>query len=166
MATQAQRQAAKKNIRKAQPAWKSRSSRQRARAQPQGRQRSKPGTTGEGRYFHVAVRPKTGFATFRTQDVGRPGHVQRVAGKRRSGSWDTVTWLISKEDAHVSHGVLVPDTSEARKVLKELGSRPSHLRGDRFKAKPRRNVPEREKPTPAQRKARRANIKKPHAARR
>jgi hypothetical protein len=166
MATQKQREAARRNIRKAQAAWQSLSPRQRSRAQPEGRQRRQPGTGGAGEYYHVAVRPKTDFVTFRTQDVGDPGHIQRVAGKRGSGSWDTVKWLISKEDAHVEAGRLVGDTQEARKVLGTLGSEPEHVKGDLFQAKPRRNVPEREKPTPAQQRARRENIKKAQAARR
>jgi len=165
MATVKQREAARKNVRKAQAAWKSMSPSQHARAQPEGRARKKPGTAGGGNYYHVAVRPKTDFVTFRTQDVGDPGHVQRVAGKRQSGSWDTVKWLISKEDAHVEGGKLVPDTEDARDLLAKLGSEPVHVRGDVFQAKPRRNVPEREKPTPAQRRARLANIKKAQAAR-
>jgi hypothetical protein len=165
MATEKQRKAARQNIRKAQAAWQSMSHRQRARAQPEGRKRQKPGTGGEGDYFHVAVRPKEDFVTFRTQDVGEPGHIQRVADKRRSGSWDTVKWLISKEDAHVEAGKLVPDTEEVREVLAKLGSEPEHVKGDTFEARPRRNIPEREKPTPAQQRARRANIKKAQATR-
>src|SRR5437016_4312189 len=164
MATQKQREAARKNIRKAQAAWKSMSRGQHARAQPEGRGRQKPGTGGKGDYFHVRVRSKEGFVTFRTQDVGDPGHVQRVAGKRKSGSWDTQQWLISKEDAHVAHGHLIPDTTEARQVLAKLGSKPVHVKGDVFQAKPRPNVPERDKPTPVQQRARRANIKKAQAA--
>src|SRR5438128_1668597 len=101
MATEKQREAARKNIRKAQAAWKAMSHRQRAQAQPEGRARKKPGTGGTGDYYHVGVRPRKGFVMFRTQDVGEPGHIERVAGKRQSGSWDTVKWLISKEDAHV-----------------------------------------------------------------
>src|SRR5919204_6414091 len=104
MATTKQREAARRNIKKAQAAWKSMSHQQHARAQPEGRKRKKPGTGGQGDYFHVTVRDKKDFVTFRTQDVGEPGHVQRVAGKRESGSWDTATWLISKEDAHVEGG--------------------------------------------------------------
>ena len=103
--------------------------------------------------------------TFRTQDVGEPGHIQRVAGKRGSGSWDTVKWLIGKDDAHLENGRLVADTNEAKKTLAALGSKPVHVEGDLFQAKPRRNVPEREKPTPAQQRARRENIKKAQAAR-
>jgi hypothetical protein len=165
VATQKQREAARQNIRKAQAAWKAMSHEQHTRAQPEGRGRKKPGTGGEGEYYHVGVRPKEDFVTFRTQDVGEPGHVQRVAGKRQSGSWDTVKWLISKEDAHVEGGKLVPDTEEVRDVLAKLGSEPVHVKGDVFEAKPRRNVPEREKPTPAQQRARRANVKKAQAAR-
>jgi len=166
MATKKQRAAAQRNIRKAQAAWQSMSRRQRARAQPEGRARKKPGTQGGGDYYHVVVRRKDRFVTFRTQDVGEPGHIQRVAGKRTSGSWDTVKWLISKQDAHVDGQTLVADTEEAQEVLAALGSEPVHVEGDVFQAKPRPNVPERKKPTPAQRRARLANIKKAQAARR
>jgi hypothetical protein len=165
MATEKQHQAAKKNIKKAQAKWKSMSSREHSRAQPEGRGRKRPGTTGKGNYFRVDVRPKDEFATFRTQDVGEGGHLQRVAGKRSSGSWATATWLISKEDAHVEHGNLVGDTRDAKDLLKKLGAKPVHVIGDRFKAKDRPNVPERTKPTSAQQRARRENTKKAQAAR-
>jgi hypothetical protein len=89
----------------------------------------------------------------------------RVAGKRASGSWDTQKWLISKEHAHRVGGRLVPDTADARKLLKVLGAPPRHVAGDRFKAKDRPNVPERKKPTPAMRRARTRNIRKARAAR-
>ena len=126
--------------------------------------RERPGA-GSGKYYRVEVRPKSEFISFRTQDVGRKGHIQRIAGKRTSGSWSTVTWLIGKEDAHVQDGRLVADTPGARQLMAQLGSRPVHTQGDRFKAKDRPNVPERSKPTPAQRRARSANIKKAQAAR-
>jgi hypothetical protein len=129
MATEKQRQAARENIKKAQARWRAMSPRQRARAQPEGRARRKAGSTGEGDYYHVEVRPKSEFVSFRTQDVGQPGHIQRVAGKRSSGSWNTVKWLISKEDAHVQDGKLVPDTQDAQGVLEKLGSQPVHLLG-------------------------------------
>src|SRR5262245_47139783 len=137
MANTKQVTAARRNVRKAQAAWKSMSRRQHNRAQPAGRQRKKPGTTGHGNYYHIAVRPKRQFVTFRTQDVGEPGHIQRVAGKRGSGSWDTLKWLISKEDAHVENESLVPDTDEARELLETLGSPPVHVKGDTFEAQPR-----------------------------
>jgi len=166
LATQKQREAARSNIRKAQAAWQAMSHGELARAQPEGRGRAKPGARSAGDYFHVAVRDKSDFVTFRTEDVGEPGHVQRVAGKRGSGSWDTVKWLISKQDAHVEGGTLVPDTDEVRELLAKLGSDPVHVKGNIFRARPRPNVPEREKPTPAQQRARRANITKAEATRR
>ena len=86
MVTRKQTQAAKRNIKKAQARWQSMSHREHATSQPEGRARQKPGTTGKGNYYHVEVRPKDEFTTFRTQDVGEHGHLQRVAGKRSSGS--------------------------------------------------------------------------------
>lgn len=163
MATRAQ--AARANIKKAQKTWRPMSSQARATAQPEGRGRAKPGTTGRGEYYHIEVRPKSEFTTFRTQDVGDKGGIERVAGKRSSGSWDTQKWLISKSHAHVEDRRIVADTSDAKKVLRDLGSKPRHVAGDRFKASPRPDVPEREKPTAAQRRARRQNIRKAQAAR-
>src|SRR5687768_2498648 len=97
--------------------------------------RKKPGSTGEGDYYHVEVTPNKGFVTFRTQDVGRRGHIQRVAGKKENGSWETVKWLIGKKDAHVRGEKLVPDTKGAKDLIQELGVQPIHVSGDRFKAK-------------------------------
>lgn len=165
MASQKQREAARRNVKKAQAAWQSMSPSQHSRSQPEGRSRQKPGTTGHGNFFRINVRPKTGFVRFRTQDVGSPGHVQRVAGKRSSGSWDTQTWLVSKEDAHIEKGRLVPDSKYAKDLFEKLGSRPVHVKGDIFRAKDRLDVPERSKPTAAQRRARAENIEKAQAAR-
>ena len=163
MATRAQ--AARANIKKAQKTWRQMSSRARATAQPEGRGRAKPGATSRGEYYHIEVRPSSEFTTFRTQDVGDKGGIERVAGKRSSGSWDTQKWLISKSHAHVEDGRIVADTSDAKEVLRDLGSEPRHVAGDKFRASPRPNVPEREKPTAAQRRARRQNIRKAQAAR-
>jgi len=127
--------------------------------------RAKPGASGEGEFFHIEVRPRREFTTFRTQDVGKIGGIERVAGKRSSGSWDTQKWLIGKEHAHLEHGRLIADTADARQVLAELGSGLTHISGDRFRARPRPNIPEAEKPTAAQTRARRSNIKKAQAAR-
>jgi hypothetical protein len=100
--------------------------------------RKKPGSTGKGNYYHIELRGGEGFESFRTQDVGDPGHLQRVGGKRPGGPWATVKWLVSKEDAHVEEGRLVGDTQEVKDLLRRLRSRPVHIRGDRFQAKPRR----------------------------
>src|SRR5512133_3665387 len=110
MATEKQRQAAKKNIKKAQAKWESMPSQEHTRSQPEGRGRQKPGNTGQGNYYHVEVRRGEEFTAFRTQDVGGKGHLQRVAGKRSSGSWATTKSLIGKENAHVEDGKLVGDT--------------------------------------------------------
>lgn len=126
--------------------------------------RAKPGARGSGRFFHIQVRPKSEFVTFRNQDVGGRGGIERLAGQRANGSWDTQKWLIGKAEAHLDGDRLVPDSLAAEKVLAQLGSLPRHLGGDRFVAKPRRDIPEREKPTPAMRRAQRANIEKAQAA--
>lgn len=127
--------------------------------------RRAPGSGGEGDYYHVEIRRSDDFVTFRTQDIGDPGHVQRVAGKRESGSWATVKWLIGKEDAHVNGDTLVGDTKDAKDVIKKLGSKPVHKKGDIFEANPRRKVPERSKPTSAQKRAQKQNSKRTRSAR-
>lgn len=165
MATTKQSEAARQNIKKAQAKWRSMTSRQHSLAQPEGRRRAKPGTSGSGDYYRIVVRPKEEFVTFRNQDVGKPGGLQRLSGKRSSGSWSTQAWLISKDLAHVESGKLVADSKDAKELLKTLGSEPTHQKGDIFTAKDRRNVPEREKPTTAQKRARQANIKKAQSAR-
>src|SRR5437762_322553 len=101
MATTKQKEATRQNIKKAQAKWQSMSSRQHSRSQPEGRSRAKPGTKGSGDYYRIVVRDKSQFTTFRNQDVGEKGGIQRLAGKRSSGSWDTQTWLISKDMAHI-----------------------------------------------------------------
>lgn len=128
------------------------------------RRRAKPGTKGGGRFFHIELRPARDFVAFRVQDVGSKGGVERVAGQRANGSWDTAKWLVEKTHAHVEDGQLVADSLEAEKLLKGLGSAPVQVSGDRFRAKPRRDIPESEKPTPAMRRAQTENIKKAQAA--
>jgi hypothetical protein len=128
------------------------------------KRRAKPGARGRGGFFHIQVRPRTEFVTFRNQDVGLRGGIERVAGRRANGSWDTQKWLIGKSEAHRAGKRLLADTAAARKVLRTLGSVPRHLGGDRFIAKPRRNISESQKPTPAMRRAQRANIVKAQAA--
>jgi hypothetical protein len=166
MATRKQTSAAKKNIRKAQAKWRGMTHRQHALAQPQGRSRQKPGTTGKGKFFRIEVRPKSEFKTFRIQDVGRKGGLERLAGKRGSGSWDTVTWLVSKKDAVAKNHKLVIKGDKAKSVLKSLRGKIVHVKGDVFRAHPKANVPERSKPTLAMRRAQKANIKKAQAAKR
>ena len=167
MATKKQSSAARRNIKKAQAKWAVMTKRQHSFAQPEGRGRAKPGTTGKGRFYRIEVRPKGEFVSFRIQDVGAKGGLERLAGRRSSGSWDTATWLIEKKDAHVaSNGKLVITGVKAKSVLKNIRGPITHIKGDVFKALPIRNVPESKKPTPAMRKAEMKNIKKAQAARR
>jgi hypothetical protein len=165
MTTTKQKKASKENIKKAQKKWKSMSQRQRAIAQPQGRKRAKPGSKGEGDYYRIVVRDKDQFSSFKTDDVGDKGGIQRIAGHRPSGSWDTQAWLISKDIAKKVGNTLESINKDVKEVLKELGSKPKHLKGDIFEAKPRPNIPEKDKPTKAQQNAWKENIKKAQKAR-
>ncbi len=165
MATRKQIGATRKNIKKAQAKWKGMTHRQHALAQPQGRARKLPGTTGRGKFYRIEVRPKGEFISFRNQDVGRKGGLERLAGRRSSGSWDTVSWLIAKKDAKVVRGKLTITDPNVRTALKQISGRIVHVKGDVFKAHPRRNVPEAAKPTLAMRRAQKANIKKAQRAR-
>jgi hypothetical protein len=131
---------------------------------PSAPKRAKPGSLGRGRFFHIELRPANQFVAFRVQDVGERGGVERVAGQRASGSWDTAKWLVEKTHAHVEDGRLIPDSAEASKLFAALGSAPLQIARDRFRAKPRRDIPEDEKPTPAMRRAQAANIEKAQVA--
>lgn len=165
MASKKQTIAARTNIKKAQKKWRSMTHRQHALAQPQGRIRKKPGMGGAGKFYHIEVRPKSEFASFRNQDVGHKGGLERLAGRRRSGSWDTVTWLVGKDLAHVErNGQLIIDDLKARTMLRQIHGNIFHKKGDIFRTHPR-NVPEKDKPTLAMRRAQRVNIKKAQAAR-
>jgi hypothetical protein len=134
------------------------------KSQQRRTRRAKPGARGRGGFFHIQVRPKGEFVTFRNQDVGTRGGIERMAGQRANGSWNTQKWLIGKSEAHRVGKQLVADSLAAEKVLGQLGSVPCHLGDDRFIAKPRRKIPAAEKPTPAMRRAQLANIKKAQAA--
>ena len=131
----------------------------------QQRRRAKPGSMGEGDYYRIELRPSSDFTFFRNHDVGDKGHLIRVAGKRTSGSWDTVAWLVSKEDAHNEGETLIGDSEDAKQLIESLGTKPKHVKGDIFEAKDRPNIPEKKKPTEAQKKAWAENIKKAQAAR-
>lgn len=165
MASRKQKAAARRNIKKAQKKWISMSHRQRALTQPQGRSRKKHGSTGAGKYYRIIIRPKSQFTTFRAHDVGRKGHLIRVAGKRSSGSWGTQAWLISKKDARKSKGKILIKNLQIKKAISKLQSSPKQFKADIFTARPRKNIPESAKPTRAMRAAQKRNIKKAQAAR-
>ena len=99
--------------------------------------RKKPGSTGEGKFFHIQIRPKSKFKTFRIQDVGKKGGLERLAGKRSSGSWDTVAWLVSKKDAKIKNKELIINDPKAKSVLQSIRGPIMQVKGDIFKALPR-----------------------------
>lgn len=165
MASTKQKKAAKKNIRKALKKWMGMSHSARALAQPQGRARAKPGTRGKGEYYRIVVRPRSEFVSFRNHDVGKKGHLQRLAGKRKSGTWATQAWLINKKDAEVKNRALVGKTKDAKNLLSKLRTKPRRVNADIFEAKDRRNTSEKAKPTSAMTKAQKKNIKKAQAKR-
>lgn len=157
-------EARKENIKKAQETWKNMPKSERSRRQPEGQTRTKPGKGEDGDYYHIEVRDKNQFSSFRTHDIGSEGHSMRVAGHRPSGSWDTQKWLINKNDAHIEDGKLVADREETKEIIDQLGSEPEHVYADIFRAKPRPNIPEKDKPTQAQQEAREENIRKAQEA--
>lgn len=165
MPTLKQKIASKENIKKAQETWKSMTKRERTLAQPEGRKRAKPGSTGEGEYFRITIRRKEQFKSFKTHDVGEKGGIQRVAGRRSSGSWDTQAWLVSKDKAQPWGQSLKANDEETQDLFDKFGSKPRHITGDIYSAKPEINVPEKDKPTIAQIKAWSKNIKKAQKAR-
>lgn len=130
--------------------------------------RAKPSTGPAARYYRIEVRPARSFSSFRTQDVGDKGGLERVAGHRPSGSWGTQAWLVSRDHAHVNDkNELVIDDLKERAALKKAISGKIILGTDGvFHAHPVKNVPEAAKPTPAMKRARAANIQKAQAARR
>ena len=154
MATKKQTKAAKENIKKAQETWKKMSSEERAASQPEGRERETPGKGGSGDFYHIEVRPKEEFVTFRTQDVGKKNGIERVGGQRENGSWDTVKWLVSKEMAHVENGKLIADHPDAKELFDELGTEPKQIEGDLFEAKDKQHVPKKENSTRARQQTR------------
>lgn len=84
----------------------------------------------------------------------------RTGRRRNLGTFPTRTAALKHERA------IQLFKRHPRYVLKSLGWAPRHLGGDRFKAPPRRDIPESKKPTPAQKRAWARNIKKAQAARR
>lgn len=127
------------------------------------KKRQAPGSTGKGNFYRIELRPKGQFSSFRIQDVGKKGGLERLAGHRPSGSWDTVTWLIAKDKAEVVKGHLKITGKKEQSVLKQIQGPIKHIKADIFRAHPR-NVPEAKKPTPAMRRAQKSNILKAQKA--
>lgn len=101
--------------------------------------KKEPGTKGQGEYFRIIVRPKKLFTTFRYHDVGKPGGLLRLAGKRKSGSWADHAWLIDKGMAHLENKSLIADSPDARELLDTIGHI-THLKGDVFERSHKENT--------------------------
>jgi hypothetical protein len=191
MATARQKSAARKNIRKAQKARRSKSAtgrsaaRTKATARPKtkakarvraktakakprakstARRRTKSAARRRG-FFHIEVQPKESFVEFKTQDIGSQGGIERVAGKRAGGAWSTQEWLIAKDQAHVERGTLIGDTVDARRVLTMLGTEPRHIKADRFTIHGHTGLPEDVRPTLAPRRAGLSSVQAPQKGR-
>lgn len=99
--------------------------------------RKEPGSTGEGQYFHLIVRPKDQFTLFETKDVGRRGHSLLVLGKTKEGKWSTHKWLINKKDAYVNlDGALKSDDYRIQQILDYCNGNLTHSEGDIFQVMP------------------------------
>ena len=160
MATEKQIEAARKNVKKAQEA---------RRKKPDNGSKAKeklsvPDSIGRGEFYRIEVRPKEQFVIFRNQDVGDKRGIERLAGKRPSGSWDTATWLVSKNCAHMENEHLVADKPEVKELFDRLGSPPVHVEGDIFKPGGRQNVSENGAPTASENRPQSADLKKAHSA--
>lgn len=106
--------------------------------------RKKPGSTGEGDYFHIELVPSKEFVLFKTRDVGRKGHSQMVVGQKEDGSWATQKWLISKEDAFISdHGNLMSEDPKVSKILNSFKGQICHTEGDIFMVRAHRGIKKR-----------------------
>jgi hypothetical protein len=116
-------------------------------------------------FFHIEVQPKEAFVEFKSQDIGRDGGIERIAGKRAGGAWSTQEWVIAKDQAHVERGTLIGDTVDARRVLTMLGAEPRHIKADRFTIHGHTGMPADVSPTLAPRRAGLGNISPPQKGR-
>jgi hypothetical protein len=127
------------NFQEAREAWACRNRAEQVPPPAEGPGQAAP-LPGDGyEYYRIILRPNDDFETFRYQDIGRPGHIQRLSGKHLGGYWDDQAWLISKGDAHLAGDTLVADTTEARHVL-EAFSPLVHVGGNIFKGRPRQDM--------------------------
>ena len=97
-------------------------------------QPARPKSKQSAGYYRVIVRPDTQFTSFRIQDVGQPGGLMRVAGRRSNGSWATQSWLVSKTMAHPDNGILIPDHDDARDLFGQLPHTPKLQSGNIYSA--------------------------------
>ena len=95
-------------------------------------------TENQSGFYYIEIRAKAPYKTFRVFAVGDKSGIERVAGQRADGSWETVKWLVSKELAHVENGKLVAESPEAIELFDKFYSAPEQIEGNLFKAKDKR----------------------------
>lgn len=140
------------------------------RAKPPARpkstaRRSAAGSAKRRGSFHIEIQPKEAFVEFKTQDIGRDGGIERIAGKRAGGAWSTQEWVIAKDQAHVERGTLIGDTVDARRVLTMLGAEPRRIKADRFTIHGHTGMPADVSPTLAPRRAGLGKVQAPQKGR-
>lgn len=103
------------------------------------KKRAAPGTKGTGNFYRITIRPKSEFVSFRNHDIGRAGHIERIAGKRADGAWDTQCWLVDKKDAKIEGGYLIGNNDDVKNLFLKFENSPKHIREDLFSAKDKKN---------------------------
>lgn len=97
--------------------------------------RARPGAGGTGDFYHIELHPKTEYVTFRTQDVGERGGLERLAGQKPDGSWETAAWLVAKSCAQVNaQGHLVITDEKAQSILNQITEPIVQVKGDIFRS--------------------------------
>jgi hypothetical protein len=103
--------------------------------------RKKPGTGGGGKFYRIELKDKDRYESFRYHDVGeKGGDLERLAGKKEGGEWETQSWLVNKNSAHVNKGKLVPESSDVKELFSKLISRPKQIKGDIFSSKEKNSI--------------------------
>ncbi|MFY9301911.1 MAG: hypothetical protein WAO75_01165 [Atribacterales bacterium] len=66
--------------------------------------------------------PREALTVFCYYDGGEKGYILCLSGRRESGFWITLVWLISKSYANMAGEELVPDTKDAQRLIEFLAS--------------------------------------------
>jgi len=76
-----------------------------------------------GNYYHIKVKevPQGKIKQYRTQDVGTPGHLQRLVAELKDGRWVTTSWHLAQQDAYVSNRKLMSQDSSIQSFINKLG---------------------------------------------
>jgi hypothetical protein len=121
-------------VKQAQKIWRNMTSDQH-NTTPEGQGRtSQSEHESAGSFFRITVRPKEQYVSFRNYNVDGSSGLIRVAGRKRSGTWDTHAWLLSKDSAHQEDDYLLAETEEARNLFSGFSDYPTRVAGDEYEA--------------------------------